>query len=475
MNATDDARTSLAEHEAHVLVRRFGAGETTPSEALATALAIIGAHDDSVHAMVLTDPGSAQRAAAAADERWAAGRPAGPLDGVPMTIKDMLLTRGWPTRKGSTLIGANGPWEEDAPAVARLRDAGAVFLGKNTTPEFAWKGVTDSLLEGSTGNPWGAGLTSGGSSGGAATAVGLGMGSVSVGTDGGGSVRIPASFTGTVALKPTFGLIPIYPPSAYGTLSHAGPMTRSVTDAALLMDVITGGDPRDWFAMPTPSGSYLDGLDEGIEGLRVAFSPTLGGLGENDPEVEAAVRAAVDVLAGLGARVEEVDPELPDGTDAFHLLWFTGASKVLEGFGPGALDRVDPLLAENVRRHAETSASSYLDATTMRMDMGVVMGRFHEMYDVLVTPTMPIAAFPRGQNSPDGWPSPLWTSWTPYTYPFNMTMQPALTVPCGFTSDERPVGLQIVGPRHADRLVLRAGRAYEAATPWHEAVPTLLR
>jgi aspartyl-tRNA(Asn)/glutamyl-tRNA(Gln) amidotransferase subunit A len=464
----------LPRRGAHDLAEAFAAGDATPVDAVEAALDAIGAHDGAVSAMTLVDPDGARAAAAESARRWDRGEPLGPVDGVPVTIKDMLLTRGWATRRGSTLVDPAGPWDEDAPAVARLRESGAVVLGKTTTPEFAWKGVTDSALCGSTGNPWGEHLTSGGSSGGSATAVGLGMGPWSIGTDGGGSVRIPAAFTGTVALKPTFGLVPTYPPSPYGTLSHAGPMTCSVLDAALMMDVLTGADPRDWFATARPGGSFLDGLDEGVRGLRVGYSPSLAGTGENHPEVGAAVRAAVDVLADLGAEVTEVDPAVGDVREAFHVLWFTGAGKVLEPFGPEALDRVDALLAENVRRYAGATASDYLDATAARMRLGIVMGSFHEEYDVLVTPTMPIPAFERGRDAPQGWADQLWTSWTPYTYPFNMTGQPALSVPCGLTSDRRPVGLQVVGARHEDRIVLRVGRAYEQATDWHRLRPTLL-
>jgi aspartyl-tRNA(Asn)/glutamyl-tRNA(Gln) amidotransferase subunit A len=300
------------------------------------------------------------------------------------------------------------------------------------------------------------------------------MGSWSIGTDGGGSVRIPAAFTGTVAIKPTYGLIPLYPASPFGTLAHAGPMTRSVADAAQLLDILSGFDPRDWSAMPTPAMSFVAGLDDGVEGLRVAFSPRLG-FGTNDPEVEAAVREAVEVLVEAGAVVEEVDPGFGDPVDAFHVLWFAGAAKVLEQYGEEALERIDPGLRGAAETGSSYSASDYLDATQVRMSMGMRMGEFHQRFDLLVTPTMPIAAFPAGQDAPDGWPSQLWTSWTPYTYPFNMTQQPALSVPCGFTSDDRPIGLQIVGRRHADGLVLRTGRAYEARTTWASRLPTLRR
>lgn len=465
--------SGLSRTPATELIAGYRDGSIDPVDATRAALDAIAALDEQVNAFVLVDDAGALEQARASAERWRAGEPLGPADGVPTSIKDILLTRGAPTLRGSRLVDAAGPWPDDAPVVARLRESGAVFIGKNALPEFAWKGVTDSARHGVTGNPWGAHLTAGGSSGGAAAAVGLGMGAWSVGTDGGGSVRIPASFTGTVALKPTYGRVPLYPPSAYGTLSHAGPMTRTVADAALLMDVLTRPDPRDWSALPTP-GAHRPGLGDGVEGLRIAYSPTLG-YGRNDPQVQAALDVAAAVFEGLGARVELVDPGFEDPIEAFHTLWFSAAGIVVDGFGEGALDRVDPLLAREIRRYAEVSAADYLRATAVRMAMGSAMGVFHETYDLLLTPTMPIPAFAAGRDAPEGWHSDLWTSWTPYTYPFNMTQQPALSVPAGFTDDERPIGLQLVGARHADTLVLRAGAAYEAATEWHTAIPTLLR
>ncbi|MFV8166342.1 amidase [Mycobacterium sp. 134] len=446
----------------------------SPVEATEAALSAIDRHNDAVNAFVLVDPDGAMAAAHESEKRWYDGQPLGPADGVPTSIKDALWTRGWPTLRGSWLIDEAGPWDEDAPSVARLRESGAVLLGKTTTPEYSWKGVTDSPRYGATGNPWDPTVTAGGSSGGSAAAVAMGMGAWSVGTDGGGSVRIPAAFTGTVALKPTYGLIPLYPPSPFGTLSHAGPMARTVADVAALLDVITGFDARDWSAMPCPRSGFRATLNSGIDGLRVAYSPNLG-FGANDPEVDVAVRAAVEVLAAAGARVEEVDPGFADPVHAFHVLWFSGEAKVLESRLNGPADgRIDP----GLRRTAETgtffTASDYLDATAVRMKLGELMGRFHQTYDVLVTPTLPLTAFPVGQDVPDGSASPDWTSWTPYTYPFNLTQQPALSVPCGFSSGGLPIGLQIVGPRHADALVLSVGEVYQGATDWHRRVPALL-
>jgi aspartyl-tRNA(Asn)/glutamyl-tRNA(Gln) amidotransferase subunit A len=247
-------------------------------------------------------------------------------------------------------------------------------------------------------------------------------------------------------------------------------MTRTVKDTAALLDIVTGFDPRDWSAMPTPGTSFLDGIDDGVVGLKIAYSSDLGFV-DNQPEIEELVRAAVGVLADAGAEVTEVDPGFADPVDAFNVLWWSGAAKVLSAYTVD--DRVDPGLRRVAELGSAYSASDFLDATAERMELGLLMARFHQQYDVLITPTLPITAFPVGQDVPDGWSSPDWTSWTPYTYAFNLTQQPALSVPCGFTSEGLPVGLQIVSKRHADALTLRVGQAYQAATDWHTHRPTL--
>src|SRR5580704_966085 len=241
-----DDITRLSATELLGLYRRR---ELSPVEATQAALDQIDARDAAVNAFCLVRGEESLAAARESERRWHAGEPAGLLDGVPTSIKDLLLTTGWPTRRGSRTIDAAGPWPEDAPAVARLREHHAVLLGKTTTPEFGWKGVTDSPLTGVTRNPWDVSRTPGGSSGGAAAAVACGMGPLAVGTDGAGSIRIPASFCGIVGLKPTHGRVPVYPPSAFGTLSHVGPMTRTVADAALLLDVLGAPDARDPLAL----------------------------------------------------------------------------------------------------------------------------------------------------------------------------------------------------------------------------------
>lgn len=454
--------SELTELTAARLVDGYRKGEFGPVEVTRAALRRAEEIQPEVNAFVRLLADDALQRAAASAERWRRGEQLGPLDGVPVTVKDILLLRGAPTLKGSRTVDPAGRWDEDAPSVARLRERGAVFLGKTTTPEFGWKGVTDSPLSGVTRNPHDPSRTAGGSSGGAAAAVALGAGPLALGTDGGGSVRIPAAFCGIFALKPTYGRVPLYPASAFGTLAHVGPMTRDAADAALLMDAIAAPDPRDWSGLPPAPGPFSEALGGGVRGLRVAFSPSLGGQVRVDPGVAAVVRRAVERLAGLGAYVEETDPDLADPVEAFHALWFAGAARVTQALGREQRERLDPGLREICREGGRLSALDYLAAVDVRMDLGRRMGRFHDTYDLLVTPTLPVTAFEAGAEVPRGSGHRRWTGWTPFTYPFNMTQQPAASVPVGL-ADGLPVGLQLVAARHRDDLVLRAAHAlYEA-------------
>ncbi|MFD7434217.1 amidase [Streptomyces sp. NPDC059861] len=455
--------TELTELTAVRLLDGYRKGEFSPVEAARAALERAEAIQPEVNAFVRLTAEDALRRARESEGRWRRGAPDGLLDGVPVTVKDILLLRGAPTLRGSRTVDPEGRWDEDAPSVARLREHGAVFLGKTTTPEFGWKGVTDSPAGGVTRNPHDPARTAGGSSGGAAAAVALGAGPLALGTDGGGSVRIPAAFCGIFALKPTYGRVPLYPASAFGTLAHVGPMTRDAADAALLMDVIGGPDSRDWSGLPPATTAFTDGLAGGVRGLRVAYSPTLGGQVAVRPAVAAAVRRGVKLLAELGAYVEETDPDLTDPVDAFHTLWFSGAARVTQRLGPEQRALLDPGLREICAQGARCSALDYLAAVDVRMDLGRRMGRFHDTYDLLVTPTLPITAFEAGAEVPKGSGHRRWTGWTPFTYPFNMTQQPAATVPVGTDGDGLPIGMQLVAARHRDDLVMRAAHAlYEA-------------
>ncbi|GAA3759634.1 amidase [Salinactinospora qingdaonensis] len=460
-----DTPASPAEMSATELLAGYAAGELSPVEAVDAVLDRIASEDAHINAFCLVKAEEARAAARESERRWHQGSPHGRLDGVPTAVKDIMLTQGWPTLRGSRTVDPDQSWQEDSPAVARLREHGAVLVGKTTTPEIAWKGVTDSPLTGITRNPWDTTMTPGGSSGGAAAAVAMGMTHLATGTDGGGSVRIPASFTGTFALKPTYGLVPHYPASAFGTLAHSGPMTRTVADAALMLDVISGPDSRDWSALAPPPGDFTSTLDQPLTGMRIAFSPTLGYV-EVEEEVARPVAAAVRAFEELGAHVEEVDPGLPDCTEDFHVLWFAGAAKATAHLTADQRALLDPGLAEIIEEGLSYSAQDYLAAMGTRMAMGERMGRFHDSYDLLLTPTMPIPAFDAGLEVPPGWPQRRWTSWAGFSFPFNMTQQPAASVPCGFTADQLPVGLQIVGPRHSDARVLAAAHAFEKIRPW---------
>jgi aspartyl-tRNA(Asn)/glutamyl-tRNA(Gln) amidotransferase subunit A len=455
-------KTDLCALSATELLHSYRSRRISPVEVARAVLARIESLNPLLNAYCLVDPAYALKSARESEARWRKGEPKGLLDGVPVSIKDLLLTRGWPTLRGSRTIDPRGPWQDDAPCAARLREHGAVLLGKTTTPEFGWKGVTDSPLTGITRNPWDPKLTPGGSSGGAAAALAAGMGPLAVGTDGGGSIRIPCAFTGLFGLKPSFGRVPAWPLSPFGTVAHVGPMTRTVADAALMLNVISLPDARDWFALPHDPRDYRVGLDDGVKGLRIAFSEDLG-YAKVDPEIRALARKAAGAFADLGARVEAKDPGFPDQQEVFTKHWFPGAAALLNGIALEQRRLIDPGLRDVASQGARIRALDYLDAAQKRGALGVLMNRFHETCDLLVTPTLPLAAFEAGKEVAHVLKQKRWTDWTPFTYPFNLTQQPAASIPCGLTKNGLPVGLQIVGPRHADSLVLRAARAFESA------------
>lgn len=444
------------------LLELYRSGVASPVEATRAALDRIAAHNDALNAFCLVDEDAALKTARQSEERWQRGEPSGRLDGVPVSIKDIVLTRGWPTLRGSRLTDPDQAWDEDAPCVARLREHNAVLLGKTTTPEFGWKGVTDSPLTGISRNPWDLDTTPGGSSGGSAAALAAGMGALSIGSDGGGSIRIPSSFSGVVGIKANFGRVPVYPASPFGTLSHVGPMARNVEDLALMLTVLSEPDARDWFALPPRAGDFGAGLGDGVAGLRLGFSADLGG-SRVDPEVAAAVAGAARVFETLGARVEAVDLSARETGAIFKVLWYVGARRVVGGFTPDQQERLDPGLRVIAAEGEGYDIDAYLDAAQARTAFGMRMNAFHERYDLLLTPTMPTPAFPVGRDQPIGPNGEEWVDWSPFTYPFNLTGQPALSIPCGATAAGLPIGLQIVGRNFDEAGVLRAARAYEAS------------
>ncbi|MBO0883176.1 MAG: amidase [Mycobacterium sp.] len=442
------------------MVAAYTSGELSPVEVTVAALAAIAERDVDVNAFCLVDEEAALTQARKSEARWRGNYTKGLLDGVPVAIKDVFLTQGSPTLRGSRLIDPAGPWAEDSPAVGKIRNDGMVIVGKTTTPELAWKGVTDSPLAGITSNPVDPTRTAGGSSGGSAAAVAAGMAPLSLGTDGGGSIRIPASFCGVVGFKPTHGRVPMYPISPFGPLAHAGPITRTVEDAAILMDIISLADHRDPTSLPPTLTTYRGEIHRDVVGLDVAYSPTLGYV-DVDPEIEAAVATAVRALAEAGLNVVEANPGFADPIDAFETTWATGVAASLRSRDDRERALVDPGLVAMWDRGLSTSGVDYLAARQVSVDLGLTMGQFHENHNLLITPTVPIPAFAAGHDVPVGSGMRWWAQWTPFTYPFNMTQQPALSIPVGTTTGGLPIGMQIVGPRHSDDMVLAVGRFAE--------------
>jgi aspartyl-tRNA(Asn)/glutamyl-tRNA(Gln) amidotransferase subunit A len=410
------------------------------------------------------DRDAAFDAARASEARWMRGEPRGAIDGVVTSIKANIARNGWPMRRGSHL-GSAAPMLFDSPAAASLDRAGAVILCQTTMPEFGWKGVGDSPLTGITRNPHDPSRTTGGSSAGAAVLAALGIGHLHLGTDGLGSVRIPCSFSGVFGLKPSFGRVPAYPASPFGVLAHLGPMARSVADAAAMLNVLAQPDERDMLAWNSPPPDYRIGLDDGVRGLRIAWSPRMGHVRGLDPEVEAICAAAVRLFEGLDARVEEADPGFSgeDARAAADIMWQSGAAAVLATLPEGRRPEQDPGFVAAGLAGTKHAATALIGALTTRAAIAETMRRFHERHDLLVTPTMPIPAIEAGRDTPiDGSFGNDWVNWSPYTYPFNLTGQPAASVPVGRTKAGLPVGLQIVGPARQDMLVMRAARALES-------------
>ncbi|MCZ6605260.1 MAG: amidase [Alphaproteobacteria bacterium] len=458
--------TDLVHLAATELIALYRNKKASPVEAASAALAQIARHED-LNCFCLVDEEAALAAARAAEKRWHEGAPAGRVDGVPTTIKDLAITRGWPTLRGSKTTDQAGPWDEDAPFVASLRDEGAVLLGKTTTPEFGWKGVTDSPLSGITRNPWNKERTPGGSSGGAAAACASYMAPLHQGSDAGGSVRIPSAFCGVFGLKPTYGIIPNYPlPAHIGPLANTGAIARTVDDAALMLTVMAArADPRDATTAPVQGMDFTNGINDGIKGLKIAFSPSFGGSVSVDASVAAATAKAAEILASLGAHVEEADPPLAEARAIFDVLWEPAMTWVIGQMPPEKRAQMDPGLVKLAKLGEHYSARDLVDAQAAMRAMAVAMSRFHETYDLLITPQVPLEAFAAGIDTPlekDG----SWLDWSPFTYPFNMTMQPAAAVPIGLGANGLPVSLQIVGRRFEDGLVLRAAKAYEDMHPF---------
>jgi len=427
--------------------------------------------------------------ARAAEAAVIRGDKLGALHGVPVSIKDLVCTKGILTVSGSKAYEDFIPDEDDI-VVERLRNSGAIVLGKTNVPEFGYMGATHNDVFGVTRNPWNLDVTPGGSSGGGTAAVATGMGALAIGSDGGGSVRIPSSFCGLFAMKASFGRVPLYPGcrdprypgvSSWETLEHIGPMTRTVEDSALMLSVMAGPDDRDRHSLPAADFDYLEAMQGGVRGCKVAWSPDWG-YARVDPRVREITARAARVFADvLGCEVEQANPGFGDTRPAFPdmdaAFWaMVARDSDLRGMRALAAEGkiTLPGLLDLLRQ--PWTAEDFTNAAMVRQDVVNKMWRFMRGYDFLLTPTLCVPPFELNVAGPakiDGVPVPA-AHWLSFTFPINMTGQPAATIPAGWTEDGLPVGLQIIGRHLDDAMVLRAAAAFEAAQPWKDRWPSII-
>ena len=457
--------------EATEMAAAIRAKRLSPVDVTTALLERIERLNPALNAYCLTTPDMALMQAKEAEAAVIRGDALGPLHGVPVSFKDLFDVAGLPTTKGSLLYKDNiaAGWEIVAK---RLIDAGAIHLGKTNTPEFGFIPMTENKLFGATSNPWDVMMTPGGSSGGAAAAVAAGLGPIALSSDGGGSIRIPASFCGVFGIKPTYGRVP-RSPGGWSTMTHRGPTTRTVSDAALALDVMSGHDAADPYSVIDYPGSFLDEVDLGIEGLRVAWSADLG-FAPIEPEVRTLCEAAAKRFAELGCHVEEAAPGFGNQTATFFTLAATSDAVWLGELNEDELALLDDPARSFLAFGRKTTGVDYVRANAARMQLWETTQRFHKTYDLLLTPVTSCAAFPIGEPPTriDGRDiAPF--GWMPYTQPFNLTGQPTASVPCGLDSRGMPVGLHIVGRAFDDAVVLRAARAFEQLQPWAQRKPAM--
>lgn len=444
----------------------------SPVDALRAVTERIARHNPKLNAFAVMNP-RALEAAGESAARWRAGRPVGLLDGVPCTVKDLVDVAGFPTRRGSRLTDP-APVEDDAPSVLSLKAAGAIILGKTTTPEYGWKSLGDCPLHGITRNPWNPARTPGGSSSGAAAAAAASFGPLHIGTDAGGSVRIPAAWCGVVGLKPTFGRVPQWPLGAFASVAVAGPITRGVRDAALMLSAMARFDARDPFALPPdlPGGTprdWRDGIEQGVAGLRVAVLRQPGFEAPVDWDGIAAVEQAAGHLMDAGAEVEEADPGLPDGRAIFGRIWGVALARLVDKIPETKRHMLDPGLLRVAAASGAMTAIEFMDTEALRIATAHTMARFHQRYDLVLCPTVP-GPPPLADAAVKDPVEALWTEWAPWTFTFNLSRQPAISVPMGTGPAGLPRSVQIAAAMYRDDLALRAARAIEQAQPFAVAV-----
>jgi len=461
---------------ARQLASAYRRKKLSPVEVVDAVLARIERLNPKLNAFCLVRAEEARREAKRAEHTFRRRRKSiEPMCGIPVSIKDLAFTKGIRTTGGSRIFENFVP-EQDEASVARLRAAGAIIVGKTNTPEFGFVAVTHSPLLGITRNPWDLDKTPGGSSGGAASATAAGLAPLALGSDGGGSIRIPAAFSGVFGLKPSYGRVPHLPGFlGWETLAHTGPITRTVGDAAFMMDVMAGSDDIDRYSLPPLSNTFSGSIRGSLKGTKVAWSPDLG-YATVDPEVLEITADAALAFKKAGCRVKEHDPALesPEG-----ILGILVASDFYASLGDELdkwRDKMDPNLVTLTELGKQISAKDYVQATFKRQEFHVEVIKTFEQFDFLLTPTTASPPFDVGKMAPEtvaGERLPSTIGWMPFTYPFNLTGQPAASVPCGFTKGGLPVGLQIVGRKHDDVGVLRMAAAFERLRPWDDKKPPL--
>jgi len=454
------------------LCRRYSRKELSPVEVVDSALKRAERLQPHLNFLVLLDADGARAAAKASEARWQKGEPLSPLDGVPTAIKDTTNVKGWPTRLGSHATDET-PVADDAPIVGRFRAAGMAILGKSTTPEFGWKALTDSPLQGTTRNPWNPKHSPGGSSGGASSMTAAGVAPFNHGNDGGGSIRIPAAHTGLVGLKPSYGRIAQYPAeSPFSDVVSQGVLARSVLDTALALNISAGPDARDWRSLPADPRDHTVGLDDGVRGWRIGLSLDFGHV-KADPEVRELVAAAAKRFEALGAHVEDVGPLIDPLQQSFEALWIGSFATRLKQIPTQLHAKLDPGFRAAAENGLSITLADYARSYEARSKLARELALWHQKYDLLLAPVTPTAA-PPVETLYNSEAFPRWTKGAPYTLPCNLTGQPAASMPAGLTRAGLPVGLQLIGPPRADHRVLQAMRAYESATGWTWPQPKIL-
>jgi len=450
----DDPATADAE----ALLAAYAAQTLSPLQVLQAVTERIARRNPEINAFAVMNPGALQAARESA-ARWEAGKPSGMLDGVPVTVKDLIDIAGLPTRRGSKVTSA-APMAEDAPLVHALRRAGAVIIGKTTTTEFGWKSPGDCPANGITRNPWNTAHTPGGSSSGAAAAAASGFGPLHVGTDAGGSIRIPAAWSGVVGVKPSFGRVAQWPLGAFGHVAVAGPLARTVRDAALLLSAVAGFNPRDPFSLPEPAQDFRQGIEDGVAGLRIGVLRNPGFNAPVDADGMAAVEAARHILAGQGAQVAEADIALPDTSDIFSKIWGASLARLVATLSEEKHAALDPGLLAVAQRFRDVSAQEMLEAEARRVQAAHAMAVAG--FDAILCPCVPQAAPLAGVQAEDP-VAALWQNWAPWTFLFNLTRQPAISIPMGVNASGLPVAVQVAADLYRDDVALRVARAVERA------------